>query len=75
MVIFVTAFGTLVYDEIIIIKKWGLEIDVAAEISSRASLEASRISIIEDENDDNEEEEEYEEDTKDNILPESISYT
>ena len=75
LVIFVTAFGTLVYDEIIIIKKWGLEIDVAAEISSRASLEATRISIIEDENDDNEEEEEYEEDTKDNILPESISYT
>ena len=74
LVIFVTTFGTLVYDEIIIIKKWGLEIDVAAEISSRATLEANRISIIEDENDDNEEEEEYEEDTKENILPESIAY-
>ena len=74
LVIFVTTFGTLVYDEIIIIKKWGLEIDVASEISSRATLEANRISIIEDENDDNEEEEEYEEDTKENILPESIAY-
>ena len=47
---------------------------MAAEISSRATLEANRISIIEDENDDNEEEEEYEEDTKENILPESIAY-
>ena len=75
LVIFVTTFGTLVYDEIIIIKKWGLEIDVAAEISSRASIEANRISIIEDENDDNEEEEEYEEEeTKENILPDSIVY-
>ena len=59
IVILITCFGTLVYDEIIVIKKWGLEINVASEITSRANLETSLISIKDDEI---EEEEDFEED-------------
>ena len=63
----------MVYDEIIVIKKWGLEINVASEITSRANLETSLISIKDDEI---EEEEDFEEDddSTDKILPESIVY-
>ena len=73
IVILITCFGTLVYDEIIVIKKWGLEINVASEITSRANLETSLISIKDDEI---EEEEDFEEDdnSADKILPESIVY-
>lgn len=73
IVILITCFGTLVYDEIIVIKKWGLEINVASEITSRANLETSLISIKDDEI---EEEEDFEEDddSTDKILPESIVY-
>ena len=73
IVILITCFGTLVYDEIIVIKKWGLEINVASEITSRANLETSLISIKDDEF---EEEEDFEEDddSADKILPESIVY-
>ena len=39
-------FGTLVYDEIIIIKKCGLDTNVATEISSRARS----ISLLKKEN-------------------------
>ena len=73
IVILITCFWTLVYDEIIVIKKWGLEINVASEITSRANLETSLISIKDDEI---EEEEDFEEDddSTDKILPESIVY-
>ena len=73
IVILITCFGTLVYDEIIVIKKWGLEINVASEITSRANLETSLISIKDDEI---EEEENFEKDvdSTDKILPESIVY-
>ena len=48
IVILITLFGTLVYDEIIIIKKWGMHKNVAAEIISRSRLEVDSISIIKD---------------------------
>ena len=48
IVILITLFGTLVYDEIIIIKKWGMHKNVATEIISRSRLEVDSISIIKD---------------------------
>jgi DUF1009 family protein len=73
IVILITGFETLVFDEIIVIKNWGLEINVASEITSRANLETSLISIKDDEI---EEEEDFEEDddSTDKILSESIMY-
>ena len=58
IVILITTFGTLVYDEIIVIKKWGLDINVAREIASRAKIETDSISVIDDNISENEEEEE-----------------
>ena len=65
IVIFITTFGTLVFDEIIVIKKWGLDLNVAAEISKRARSEINSISYIDDDSieDNNEDEDE----DKDNI--------
>ena len=56
VVIFISMFGTLVYDEIIVIKKWGMDFNVAKEISERSVLELSAIKILED----NQEEQEQE---------------
>ena len=39
LVIIITAIGTLVYDEILVIKKWGLDLNIAQEISTRALKE------------------------------------
>ena len=58
IVILITTFGTLVYDEIIVIKKWGLDTNVAREIASRAKIETDSISVIDDNISENEEEEE-----------------
>ena len=55
IVIFNSTFGTLIYDEIIVIKKWGMNVNVAKEISKRGILELSTIKMIDDNN--NEEEE------------------
>lgn len=65
IVILITTFGTLVFDEIIVIKKWGLDLNVAAEISKRARSEINSISYIDDDSieDNNEDEDE----DKDNI--------
>ena len=57
IVIIITTFGTLIYDEIIVIRKWELELNVAKEISERSVLDLSTIRMI----DDNPEEEEVEE--------------
>ena len=56
LVIFISMFGTLIYDEIIVIKKWGMDFNVAKEISDRSVLELSTIKIFED----NQEEQEQE---------------
>ena len=56
VVIFISMFGTLIYDEIIVIKKWGMDFNVAKEISDRSVLELSTIKIFED----NQEEQEQE---------------
>ena len=57
IVIFNSLTATLIYDEIIVIKKWGLEKDVAKEISERSVLELSTMKLV----DDNNEEEEHDE--------------
>ena len=41
----VYTFGTLVYDEIIVIKKCGMDINVAAEIALRGRLEVNSIGL------------------------------
>ena len=73
IVILITMFGTLVYDEIIIIKKCGLDTNVATEISSRARSEINSISNFDDERteDDNEEDEDIDnmEESKLDLLP------
>ena len=48
----------MVYDEIIVIKKCGMEINVAAEIALRGRLEVNSIGLIEDDDNDDIEEEE-----------------
>ena len=58
IVILNTTFGTLVYDEIIVIKKCGMDINVAAEIALRGRLEVNSIGLIEDDDNDDIEEEE-----------------
>ena len=55
-----STFATLIYDEIIVIKKWGLDKDVATEIVKRAELEINAIGLLSSDNDDEEEEEESE---------------
>ena len=58
IIILLTSFGTLVYNEIIVIKKWGLDKNVAREITSRALLEVDKIKISDhdDEYEDDDEE-------------------
>ena len=46
IVIFISMTGTLIYDEIIIIKKWGMEVNVAKEITKRGVFESSTIEMI-----------------------------
>ena len=53
-----STFATLIYDEIIVIKKWGLDKDVATEIVKRAELEINAIGLLSSDNDDEEEESE-----------------
>ena len=57
IVVLITTFGTLIYDEILIIKKWGLNINVAAEIRMRANSEVCSISVLGNESEDEEVEE------------------
>ena len=52
-----STFATLIYDEIIVIKKWGLDKDVATEIVKRAELEINAIGLLSSDNDDEEESE------------------
>ena len=51
IMILITTFGTLIYDEIIVIHKLGMDNNVASEISSRAKSEIDSISILDDEKD------------------------
>ena len=55
LIIIITAIGTLVYDEILVIKKWGLDLNIAHEISKRALKEIDLLYHL------NEEEEEEDE--------------
>jgi hypothetical protein len=66
IIILLTSFGTLVYNEIIVIKKWGLDKNVAREITSRALLEVDKIKISahDDDEDDDEEEGDHDEEPK-----------
>ena len=59
LIILLTSFGTLVYNEIIVIKKWGLDKNVAREITTRALLEVDKIKILDNEDEDDEEEAEH----------------
>ena len=64
IIIILTAISTFIYNEIIVIKKWGLNTYVSSEISSRALSEIRRMNMTINEN---EEEEDYgneEEDSK-----------
>ena len=56
LIILLTSFGTLVYNEIIVLKKWGLDKNVAREITTRALLEVDKIKIWVNEDEDDEEE-------------------
>ena len=56
LIILLTSFGTLVYNEIIVLKKWGLDKNVAREITKRALLEVDKIKILDNEDEDDEEE-------------------
>ena len=56
VVIFISMFGTLIYDEIIVIKKWGMDFNVAKEISERSVLELSAIKILEENHEEQERE-------------------
>ena len=62
IVILNTTFGTLIYDEILIIKKCGMDLNVAREITLRGNLEIESIGTIDF---DDEEEEQEEEKTTD----------
>ena len=75
IVILITTFGTLVFDEIIVIKKWGLNLNVAKEISLRARSEIKSISnfdddvTIEETEDNDNEDKDITEESKLDILP------
>ncbi len=56
--IILTLFSTLVYDEIIVIKKCGLDKYVESEIAKRARLEKLNIGKLNSVNDEEEEESE-----------------
>ena len=78
IVILITTFGTLVFDEIIVIKKWGLNLNVAKEISLRARSEIKSISnfdddvTIEETEDNDNEDKDITEESKLDILPLSV---
>ena len=78
IVILITTFGTLVFDEIIVIKKWGLNLNVAKEISLRARSEIKSISnfdddvSIEETEDNDNEDKDITEESKLDILPLSV---
>ena len=66
-VILITTFGTLVYDEIIIIKKCGLDLNVAKEITMRAKIEVDNISVcVEEEEHETDEEEKIKNNNEEN---------
>ena len=46
IVIIITATGTLIYDEILVIKKWGFDLNIAHEISTRALKEFDSLERI-----------------------------
>ena len=77
IVIFITTFGTLVFDEIIVIKKWDLDLNVAAEISLRARSEIISISnfdddTIEDNDEDGDEDKDNIDESKLDLIPSSV---
>lgn len=66
-VILITTFGTLVYDEIIIIKKCGLDLNVAKEIITRAKIEVDNIGVcVEEEEHETDEEEKIKNNNEEN---------
>ena len=67
IVILNTTFGTLVYDEIIIIKKFGMNLNVRTEITLRGKLEVDSIGVV-DNASDGEEDEDSRTDATDNVL-------
>ena len=71
IVILITTFATLIYDEILVIKKCGLDRNIAKEIRLRAKRDIYSIGILEDETIDEEEGEE--EESKINSLSEDIT--
>ena len=68
IVILNTSFGTLVYDEILIIKKCGMDLNVRTEIALRGKLEVESIGVVDNESDGEEEDEESRNDGADNAL-------
>ena len=71
IVILITTFATLIYDEILVIKKCGLDRNIAKEIRLRAKRDIYSIGILDDETVDEEEGEE--EESKINSLSEDIT--
>ena len=65
----IITFGTLIYDEIIVIRKWGLDKNVAKEIIYRGELEINSIYLMGDEDNDDDE---VEEEGKNNILLDNV---
>ena len=70
LIIIITAIGTLIYDEILVIKKWGLDMNIAHEISKRALKEFGSLYPLNEE----EEEEEENEMDDDSITDRKKSY-
>ena len=68
IVILNTSFGTLVYDEILIIKKCEMDLNVRTEITLRGKLEVESIGVVDNESDGEEEDEESRNDGADNAL-------
>ena len=65
IVVLISTFGTLIYDEILIINKWGFDTNVAAKIRSRARSDVYSIGYFENESS------EIEEDSKTSSLSEN----
>ena len=66
-VILIITFATLVYDEIIIIKKCGLDLNVAKEIITRAKIEVDNIGVyVEEEEHETDEEEKIKNNNEEN---------
>ena len=68
IVVLNTSFGTLVYDEILIIKKCEMDLNVRTEITLRGKLEVESIGVVDNESDGEEEDEESRNDGADNAL-------